>query len=345
MSSFQLLEQSQEDELHKTRLLNVEEKPFKRITKRLLAPGSLLTTPTTLPPTPPPDATSDTDVASAAQKALDERRQFHEEVLLDFAAFDSSILRIQFLQNSNARERERYAADKIKIMETAQEVRDNTTLLRSQLEEAQATLAQRKKFDELADKITSNKLLRPREDQAANLLKLEEEIRELEDERETYAKTWEERTRQFKKIVAEGEEMRRQIRDEKEEVERREGMEDGDEDGEVGEGSRGGQTPKHRSDGEATPRPDGVNTPRPMSSNSGQTGEDTLKPRPFPAGALSSVSSRQPSPAGSERRKEEDVTDAVMDDAKDAQEDDTTASAPDGDQQPAETTEDAMDTT
>lgn len=194
-------------------------------------------------------------------------------------------------------------------------------------------------------KITSNKLLRPREDQAANLLKLEEEIRELEDERETYAKTWEERTRQFKKIVAEGEEMRRQIRDEKEEVERREGMEDGDEDGEVGEGSRGGQTPKHRSDGEATPRPDGVNTPRPMSSNSGQTGEDTLKPRPFPAGALSSVSSRQPSPAASERRKEEDVTDAVMDDAKDAQEDDTTASAPDGDQQPAETTEDAMDTT
>ncbi|KFZ00691.1 hypothetical protein V501_10534, partial [Pseudogymnoascus sp. VKM F-4519 (FW-2642)] len=45
MASFQLLGQREEDELHKTRILNIEEKPFKRITKRLLAPGSLISTP------------------------------------------------------------------------------------------------------------------------------------------------------------------------------------------------------------------------------------------------------------------------------------------------------------
>src|SRR5271156_2938573 len=44
------------DSLHKSRLLNVEEKPFKRITKRLLTPSNPLITFPILPPTPPPDA-------------------------------------------------------------------------------------------------------------------------------------------------------------------------------------------------------------------------------------------------------------------------------------------------
>lgn len=350
MASFQLLEQSQEDELHKIRLLNVEEKPFKRITKRLLTPGSLLSTPTTLPPTPPPDSNIDTEVSSGAQKAFDERRQFREEVLLDFAAFDSSIVRIQLLQNSNARERERYATEKIKILETAQDVKDNTAVLRLQLEEAQATLNQRKKFDELTEKITNNKSLKPRDDQAVNLLKLEEECKELEEERETYASTWEERTRQFKKIVAEGEEMRRQIRDEKEEVERREGMEEGDEDGEVGEGgNRDDQTPKHRSDGEATPRPDGANTPRPVSSHSGQLGDDgALRLRPLPAGSLSRAGSRHVSPAPSEPRREpEEGGDVPMDDAKAADSSMSVDTHMGGSQPRVEVTatEDTMDTT
>lgn len=319
MVSFQLLEQSQEDELHKIRLLNVEEKPFKRITKRLLTSGSLLSSPTTLPPTPPPEGTSNEAVVEAqstAQKALDERRQFREEVLLDFAAFDSSIVRIQFLQNSNAKERERYAAEKIKIMETARDVKDNTSVLRAQLEQAQAMLNQRKKFDDLTEKITNNRLLRPREDQHINLHKLEEECRELEMESETYATTWKERREQFQRIVEEGEQMRRLIRDEKEEVERREGMEENEEDGETGEnGSRGGQTPSHRGDeGGTTPRPDGANTPQPASGLEGRntshseerSRSDGLRPRPLPTGSLSRpssrVGSRQASPASSDRQ-------------------------------------------
>ncbi|PMD60588.1 uncharacterized protein K444DRAFT_642872 [Hyaloscypha bicolor E] len=309
MASFQFLEQRDEEELHKTRLLNVETKPFNRVAKRLLTPGSLLTTPSKLP-TPPPDNADEAAAIQDAehQKQLEDRRQFREDILLDFAAFDSSIARIQFLRNSNERERERYKADKQRILETAQDVKDNTALLRIQLEDSKKTLEQRKKFDELTEKIYANKMLRPREDQEAQLQKLEEDCRELERESQAYGETWKERREQFGRIVEEGMQLRRLIRDEKEEVERREGMDGGDEDGEVGEGSRGGQTPKHSSmSGNATPGPDGP------SQNSPERG---LKPRPQVSGTLSRpgsrATSRAPSPDVSERRREEAAEDSSM---------------------------------
>ena len=242
------------DALHKSRLLNVEEKPFKRITKRLLSSASLLSIPLTLPPTPPPDASAADEAAAAHEKEkqqqLDERRQWREDTLLDFAAFESSITRIQFLLTSNVRERERYAAEKLKIQATAQAVRDNTADLHVQLEDAQRTLAVRKEYDDLAEKITSNRLLRPREDQHANLAKLNAEIADLERESQEYAQTWSERRQQFGRIIEEGMQLRRLIRDEKEEVERREGMEereDGDDD-QRGRSSGVG-TPHHETGG------------------------------------------------------------------------------------------------
>lgn len=121
-------------------------------------------------------------------------------------------------------------------------MRDNTTDLRTQLEEAQRTLALRKEYDELAEKITSNRLLRPREDQHANLEKLNAEIAELERESQEYAQTWAERRQQFGRIIEEGMQLRRLIRDEKEEVERREGMEER-EDGEEADAGRAGSGP------------------------------------------------------------------------------------------------------
>ena len=112
-------------------------------------------------------------------------------------------------------------------------MRDNTSDLRVQLEEAQKTLALRKEYDQLAEKITSNRLLKPRAEQHSNLEKLNEEIAELERESQDYAQTWSERREQFGKIIEEGMQLRRLIRDEKEEVERREGMEDDGEDGDM----------------------------------------------------------------------------------------------------------------
>lgn len=245
------------DALHKSRLLNVEEKPFKRITKRLLSSASLISVPPTLPPTPPPDASAADEAAAAhereKQQQLDERRQWREDTLLDFAAFESSIIRIQFLLTSNVRERERYAAEKLKIQTTAQAVRDNTADLRVQLEDAQKTLALRKEYDDLAEKITSNRLLRPREDQHANLAKLNAEIAELERESQEYAQTWSERRQQFGRIIEEGLQLRRLIRDEKEEVERREGMEEREDGDDDQRGRSSGVGTPHHETGATTP--------------------------------------------------------------------------------------------
>lgn len=243
-------------------MLNVEEKPFKRISKRLLNPESFIVSATSHPLTPPPDeAGADAAAAAAAaetdkQKRLEEWRNFREDVTLDFAAFEGSIARIQFLLKSNEQERQRYATEKLRILETMHSVRENTAELRAQLEEAQRVLAMRKSYDDLAEKITSNRLLKPREDQQANLEKLRHEITELEKESKDYAKTWAERREQFGRIVEEGMQLRRLIRDEKEEVERREGMqegEDGDE-GEVGKGKTSGAN-SPRAEAETPSRP------------------------------------------------------------------------------------------
>lgn len=254
MASYELLDQQEEDSLHKSRLLNVEEKPFKRISKRLLNPDSLTVSYATLLPTPPPDEAEKDDgaVEAEGQRRLETWRNFRDDVTLDFAAFEGSVSRIQFLLTSNEKERERYAAEKHRILSTMQAVRDSTNELRGQLEEAQRALALRKTYDELAEKITSNRLLKPREDQQANLQKLRVEITELEEESKEYAKTWAERREQFGRIVEEGMQLRRLIRDEKEEVERREGMQDGQEGDEADVPSKGKSseagTPRAESD-------------------------------------------------------------------------------------------------
>lgn len=166
------------------------------------------------------------------------------------------MVRIQLLRRSNEAERQRYAAEKDKILETAQAIRENTVELRAQLEEAQKTLALRKKYDELADRITGNRMLKPREEQHAQLQKLEKEISDLEEESRTYAQTWAERRTQFQRIVEEGKQMLRMIRDEKEEAERKEGME---------ENSDAGSRP-------GTPTPDaGGRTPAQLQQDGGST--------------------------------------------------------------------------
>lgn len=127
-------------------------------------------------------------------------------------------MRNQFLRQSNAKERERYAAEKIQIEATAENVRDSTARLRIQLDEAQKTLAVRKTYDELAEKITNNKALKPRDEQHMNLEKLRAEIEDLERESREHDNAWRERREQFSRVADEGARLRRLIRDEKEEV-------------------------------------------------------------------------------------------------------------------------------
>lgn len=219
--------------MHKSRLLNVEEKPFRRLTKRLLAEPSPLYALSTSPrPHTPPAEPSDEDVTAANriddtrspdEKASADRLQFREDVILDFAAFESSLVRIQFLRQSNAKERERYAAEKIQIEATAQNVRDSTARLRVQLDQAQKMLAVRKTYDELAERITNNKALKPRDEQRLNLEKLRAEIEDLERESRDHGNAWSERREQVARLADEGARLRRLIRDEKEEAAQLEG--------------------------------------------------------------------------------------------------------------------------
>jgi len=141
----------------------------------------------------------------------------------------------------------------LKIEATAQAVRDNTADLRVQLEEAQRTLALRKEYDELAEKITSKPILQSQVDQHANLAKLNAEIGDLQRESEEYAETWVQRREQFGRIIEEGIQLRRLIRDEKEEVERREGMEEGEDGEDEGRGRSGGVDTPRSNVGGTTP--------------------------------------------------------------------------------------------
>ncbi|KAK0731096.1 Tho complex subunit 7-domain-containing protein [Lasiosphaeris hirsuta] len=324
MTSWGLLDDKEENELHKSRLLNVEEKPFKRVTKRLSTLHSLVISRARQEPSPPPESNGAPNGAAAEQdeqsptgtdsRHLADLAQLKEDITLDFAAFDSSIARLQFLLTANDRERDRYTAERERIVSTSHSVRENTAHLRLQLDQARATLEQRKKFDELADKITSNPALRTRAEQSSNLAKLEEEIAELEAESKTYGVTWHERRDQFAKIMDESMRLRRLIRDEKEEVERREGMDDEGGEGEVGQTPRPGIA-----SGNATPMPeaglqpkggaesgDGTGTPRPLSTAGGRTparespapGQDSqsfLKPRHDRVGSFSQTGSHAPS--------------------------------------------------
>ena len=259
------------DALHGARLLTVEEKPFKRLTKRLLGPSSPIQSFHSRLPTPPVESSAEGGEPAtpagedAHQKTLEEHRRFREDVILDFAAFESSLARIQFLRTSNEKERERYAAEKLKIEATAQDVRNSTAKLQIQLEEAQKTLAVRKTYDVLADKITNNPALKPRDEQHVNLEKLRSEIEELERESREYSQTWNDRKEQFHRVLDEGMRLRRLIRDEKEEPDRQEGEESLDTNGPGGLQStvgtprpdQDGRTPMHHGteSGPLTPRP------------------------------------------------------------------------------------------
>ncbi|KAI1824497.1 Tho complex subunit 7-domain-containing protein [Xylaria intraflava] len=337
-SHFGLLEEREETELHKTRLLAVEERPFKRLTKRLVAPGAF-TNPTKKLPTPPPDSShaDGTDAASAGPPSNADITALKEDIVLDFAAFDTAIARLQFLATANAAEREHYASARLRILSTMESVREDNAQLRVKLDEARVTLTQRRKFDELADKITSNRMLRTRAEQHVNLAKLAEECDELRRESEAYGDTWRERRAQFERLVDEGRRLRALIRDEKEEVERREGMDSDAEDGEAvptpGKGIVSGNGTPHPDTstiasskaeaGNATPRPGSSRddrTPRPDSPGTTVVGGEGLKRRPDLSGVFSRSGSLAPSvTVGSQQPEDQQPEDQQPENGEDVE--------------------------
>lgn len=252
-----LPEQAAEDSLHAERLLFIEERPFHRVTRRLLGDESVLRNVPKQQPTPPPEG----DEESTDTKALQpfSRQKFWEDVLVDFAALQSSVTRIQLIHSSNERERERYANEKEKILATAQAVRDNTLVLRAQLAEAQRILQLRKGYDELAGKILDDKKLKSREEARQNIATLEKEIEGLKAEGGSIEGQWAVRKEGFERVVEEGKAFLRDIKGIKDQADEDvkpedEEMDDGEDASKI-ESTMG------------TPRPDGSSTPRPEADN------------------------------------------------------------------------------
>ncbi|KAF2818361.1 hypothetical protein CC86DRAFT_337237 [Ophiobolus disseminans] len=300
ITNWGVLSQTDEDALHNvSRLLAVEARPYTGLTGKILAPDFFEAGRPRQLPSPPPDATAAEEEAAATvverEQQLHQIEQWRKNLMNELSALDFAVLRAEFTTDSNHTERKRYAVEKDGITAKQQHVRDTIEELRVTLVEAKETLAVRKTYDELTEKITSSKMLKPRDEQALAHAKLDEEIAELEHEVQSARDTWSERRTQFGRIEDATREMLRMIKDEKEEAERKEGMmkegdEDGDGDGSVsrGDGSRVG-----------TPRPDGGMTPVHVSQ-SGEASSSSLKVPPQDRlHPLSRDTSIAPSPARS----------------------------------------------
>ena len=298
------------DALHNvSRLLAVEARPYAQVTSRVLKPAFFEAARPRQLPSPPPDASAAEEEAAAV--AVEREQQIHNielwrrNLMNELSSLDFAILRAEFTTNSNHTERERYAVEKDGITAKQQHVKDTIEELRVQLVDAKETLAVRKTYDELTEKITSSKMLKPRDEQAHAHAKLDEEIAELEHQVQTAKDTWSERRTQFGRIEDATREMLRMIKDEKEEAERKEGMmKDGDEEAD-GEGATS------RGDGSrvGTPRPEGAMTPV-HGSQGGDANSSLRVPPKDRLHPLSRENSAAPSPAPSGAVDDMDMVDS-----------------------------------
>ncbi|PSN67587.1 hypothetical protein BS50DRAFT_550495 [Corynespora cassiicola Philippines] len=274
-----LLSQEEEDALHNvSRLLNIEWRPFQRISSRVIKPGAIDNLRFVQLPSPPPDASAADEAAAAlaAQRGKQEREftVWRSDIVNELELLEYAILRQEYTTKSNVKERDRYAIEKTAILNKQQHVKEDIEGLRGTLEQARETLAVRKTYDELTEKITNSKMLKSREEQANAHQKLDEEIAELEAEVQVFKDTWHDRAVQFGRIEQEAREMLRMIKDEKEEAERKEGMMKDENDDVDGEGS----TTRGDASHVGTPRPDGSQTPLHVSQQ-GEVGGQLKVPQ------------------------------------------------------------------
>lgn len=87
---------------------------------------------------------------------------------------------------SNIKNEEHYAKEKLKIQVTVQDVSNNTNDFRIKSKKAKKILALGQKYDEMAEKIISNWLLRLNIDQHVNFYKLNTEIAEPDKKSQRY---------------------------------------------------------------------------------------------------------------------------------------------------------------
>ncbi|GAB7360867.1 hypothetical protein MBLNU230_g0853t1 [Neophaeotheca triangularis] len=272
-----LPEQAQEDALHATRLLMIEERPYRRVKDRLIDASSLLRErPSGLASPPPEDQSGEEATGQDEQKY----HNFREDILLDIAAYENSLIRMQLVQNREQRERDHYATEKQKIQDTAKAVKDNTTELKDELVEAQKVMEQKKKYDALAIKILDDKKLPARDDNQEEIRKLQKEIEDLEAEDREFEEMWASRKVAFDRIQAEGQAALNMIKGIKDvmEEDKDETGDDAEVEGEGNDASVTGDRSRMGTPGPegSTPRPD-VGTPLP---DAGDDDNDDSSARP-----------------------------------------------------------------
>lgn len=259
MATFTTLSQPDEDDLHAKRLLNIEEKPYRRVQKRLLAPTNpiqqYLRRATTTASASNENVTSDHDVeaespsdgeipngnhAAAAPKSEEEVEQylasltsFTHQTLHDFSALNTSLARLQFLLDANDSERKRYTSQSSTITSQHEQITSETSALRSRLDEARARLEQRKVYDELAKKVLyvngkDGTRAKTREELGRESERLRSEIEELEREGEELKVSWRERREGLVRVSDEAARLRRIVRGEPEHEPAETGAAEGD---------------------------------------------------------------------------------------------------------------------
>ncbi|KAK9484486.1 hypothetical protein V1527DRAFT_490849 [Lipomyces starkeyi] len=167
--------------------------------------------------------------------------------------YEVSVLKFQLQKSVSGREIAKYEAEQSEIRDTYDKGTTVTSNLESELSGARILRSQLEEYDKFTRKMASDRL-RTRAETIKALHRLETEIKELEVQKEEYAKVWTARREQFSEIVSALQGMQRQIREEKEEQDRREGM-DETEEGEAVEAPKFAQSVQRSASGSATPNP------------------------------------------------------------------------------------------
>ncbi|KAK9239761.1 hypothetical protein V1525DRAFT_397574 [Lipomyces kononenkoae] len=184
-----------------------------------------------------------------------------KEISHALSNYEVSILKFQLQKSASGKEIVQYEVEQSEIRETYDKGKTVTYNLECELSDARILRSQLEEYDKFTRKMASDRL-RTRAETTKALQRLEEDIKELEQQKEEYAMVWTARREQFSEIVSALQGMQRQIREEKEEQDRREGM-DETEEGEAVEAPKSGmQSVFMSASGTATPNPVTVSTAR-----------------------------------------------------------------------------------
>jgi hypothetical protein len=197
---------------------------------------------------------------------LIQRATLKAELEEEFVNFELATIKAQNIRNVNEKEIQRYNAEKqiicilssevlywAYLVEKSNQAQQEITSLREELRESKLERGQKVQYDELT-RATLKKTPKTRSEQIAYhpkhqcwqnsaIEKLRSELEDVENELSSYSMVWDARKRTFDNILNNLEVLRREVEDEKEQQDRKEGMNEGsdheEEEGQV----TGTQTP------------------------------------------------------------------------------------------------------